>query len=166
MAAAAGSVKKHDPREPFEDMNFELVHCVGKVRNDEILEDDDFKIQAEDSYRMWRSVEMYQWQEHKRTREIRERDSEGNETVRHEVYYVHDLGWYSYPINSRNFHERQDHENPDNQWPFRGHSWHARRLDMENMKLDINRALDKLGKSSDNISLGQFEEIASYETEE
>ena len=37
---------------------------------------------------------------------------------------------------------------------------------MENMKLDINRALDKLGKSSDNISLGQFEEIASYETEE
>ena len=56
MAAAAGSVKKHDPREPFEDMNFELVHCVGKVRNDETLEDPDFQIHCEDSYRMYRSV--------------------------------------------------------------------------------------------------------------
>ena len=154
MAAAAGSVKKHDPKEPYEDMNFELVHCVGKVRNDEILEDDDFKIQCEDSYRMWRSVEMYQWQEHRRTKQVRERDSEGNVTYRTEVYYEHDQGWYSRPINSHNFHERHGHENPDNRWPFFGDSWHARRLDMENMKLDINRALDKLGKSSNSISLG------------
>ena len=87
-------------------------------------------------------------------------------TYRTEVYYEHDQGWYSRPINSHNFHERHGHENPDNRWPYFGDSWHARRLDMENMKLDINRALDKLGKNSRSISLGLFEETAAYETED
>ena len=57
MKAADESVKKHDPREPYEEMNFELVYCVGKVRNDYRIEDNDFKIFCEDSYRLHRTVE-------------------------------------------------------------------------------------------------------------
>ena len=62
-------------------MNFKLVHCVGKVRNDEILEDGDFKIHCKDSYKLWRSVEMYQWHEHIHIEEIRttKTDIEGYE---------------------------------------------------------------------------------------
>ena len=37
---------------------------------------------------------------------------------------------------------------------------------MGNIKLDKNRALDKLGKSSKSISLGEFKAIATYETDE
>ena len=37
---------------------------------------------------------------------------------------------------------------------------------MENMKLDLNRALDKLGEKSCGIRLGDFEEVAVYETEQ
>ena len=42
----------------------------------------------------------------------------------------------------------------------------AHRLDMENMKLDLGRALQKLGNSERHIDLGNFEEIAAYETED
>jgi hypothetical protein len=37
---------------------------------------------------------------------------------------------------------------------------------MENMKLDLGRALQKLGNTSRHIDLGNFEEIAAYETED
>jgi hypothetical protein len=57
MKAADQTVKKHDPREPYEEMNFELVYCVGKVRNDYRIEDNDFKIFCEDGYRLHRTVE-------------------------------------------------------------------------------------------------------------
>ena len=40
-------------------MNFELVHCVGKVRNDQLIEDPDFGVTCNDGYRLYRSVEMY-----------------------------------------------------------------------------------------------------------
>ena len=59
LQMAHGNVKEHDPKEPFEQQNFELVHSVGKVRNDEIIEDRDFKVYCNDSYRLRRTVEMY-----------------------------------------------------------------------------------------------------------
>ena len=37
---------------------------------------------------------------------------------------------------------------------------------MENMKLDLGRALEKLGNTSRDIDLLNFEEIAAYETED
>ena len=54
-------------------------------------------------------------------------------------------GWFSHKINSNHFRE-PGHNNPDNQWPFHDTSIYARRLDMENIKLDLNEALDKLGQ--------------------
>ena len=88
LQAATGNVKKHDPREPYEEMNFELVHCVGKVRNDQLITDHDFKISCEDSYRMTRTVEQYQWQEHRheRQRDTGRKDDEGRTIYETEVY--------------------------------------------------------------------------------
>ena len=106
-AAAAGSANRLDPQKPSEDMNFELVHCVGKVRNDQILMDDDFKIHCKDSYRMWRSVEMYQWYENQRIeeKEHEHEDEYGMKTwsVTRNVHYEYNKGWHPRPINSRNF---------------------------------------------------------------
>ena len=81
-----------------------------------------------------------------------------------EVYYEYYKGWHSRKINSHYFHESW-HKNPDNEWPFHGDTFRASRLDMENMKLDLHRALSKLGNSNRHIDLNSFEEIACYETE-
>ena len=139
--AASGNVKKHDPREPYDDMNFELVHCVGKARNDELLTDHDFGVEVADSYRLYRAVEMYQVHEERKTRT---RGSGKNK--RTEVYYVYTNGWYGYRIDSSHFnHADKRGSNPSNRWPFEGDVFSAKRLDMENMKLDLDRALQKLG---------------------
>ena len=134
-------MKKHDPREPYDDMNFELVHCVGKVRNDELLTDHDFGVEVADSYGLYRTVEMYQVIEktEKRTR----RSGKNNVTY---TAFVYTNGWYDYRIDSSLFrHEDKRESNPSNLWPFEGHVWSAKRLDMENMKLDLDKALQELG---------------------
>ena len=59
LKLAKRSHLEHDPVEPCDEMNFELVHCVSKVRNETPLLDDNFGIQVEDSYRLKRRVEMY-----------------------------------------------------------------------------------------------------------
>ena len=41
---AQKSVKAYDPAEPTDDMNFELVHCIGKACNTEPIVDDGLKI--------------------------------------------------------------------------------------------------------------------------
>ena len=41
--------------------NFKLVHVTGKTENKTDLVDNDFGVTAENSYRLIRSVEMYQW---------------------------------------------------------------------------------------------------------
>ena len=52
-------------------MNFELVHCISKVRTGEPFIDDVIGIQIEDSYRLRRKVEMYQSYEVKREHRTR-----------------------------------------------------------------------------------------------
>ena len=125
---------------------------------------------------------MYQWHEDRHVEQAstnNEINFEGGETemvtrnahphyayARGNVHYAYARGWYSRPINSRNFAQPDGHENPDNQWPFFGDSWQAKRLDIENMKLDTNRGLEKLGKKDYIILLEKFKAIATYETEE
>ena len=66
-------------------MNFELVHCIGKARNIEPIVDDGLKIVVQDSYRLRRYVEMYQWYEERHEHKV-----DKNTTV---VTYSHHKGW-------------------------------------------------------------------------
>ena len=61
---------KEDVREisvdsPEEDNDYALVHAVGETTNESEITDAAFGAMAENSYRLVRTVEMYQWHETK-----------------------------------------------------------------------------------------------------
>ena len=76
---------EHDPAEPCDEMNFQLVHCVSKVRNEEPFIDDVTGVQIEDCYYLRRCVEMYSWKETRHER--RTKDEKGNERVTVSYHY-------------------------------------------------------------------------------
>ena len=50
-----------DPSRPLQNNLFKLVHLAGTTHNKEDLQDLDFGVVAQDSYRLRRKVEMFQW---------------------------------------------------------------------------------------------------------
>ena len=55
---------KNVDSEKFEDANdFKLVHVTGDTESKEELTDSEFAISVNNSYRLRRKIEMYQWQE-------------------------------------------------------------------------------------------------------
>ena len=163
LKLAKRSFLKHDPVEPCDEMNFELVHCVSKTRNEEPLLDDKFGIQVEDSYRLRRLVEMYQWYEIEHRHEVDH--GNGRKSV-HYTYSYH-KGWKDSRIDSRKFKQAHHNDNPTNTWPFNGEQWSAKRLDMGNMRLDLDLALDKLGKKNKKeVAMDNWAFIACATTEE
>jgi hypothetical protein len=61
IVKAQDSCKKNTNSDEVKDENdLELVHVKGKAVNDQVITDKDFGVKAKNSYRLIRTVEMYQ----------------------------------------------------------------------------------------------------------
>ena len=101
--------------QPMDETDFRLVHAAGKTINNEEISDKIFGASVQNAYRLVRTVEMYQYKENSETRE---------RNGRRETTYWYETGWFSYPIDSSSFRQR-DKSNPSNNWPFRSEMFQA-----------------------------------------
>jgi len=84
-----------------------LVHLTGLATTEETLTDADFKVSAPNAIKLVRTVEMYQWEEHKKEEE--HKNSNGSSyTV---TTYTYEKTWSPRHIDSEAFSEDW-HENP------------------------------------------------------
>ncbi len=84
-----------------------LVHISGKPETEEVLTDPDFGVSAS-AIKLIRHVEMYQWQESRRTKKKKKLGG-GGETV---TTYSYSQEWSGRLIDSRGFQQQNGHENP------------------------------------------------------
>ncbi len=84
-----------------------LVHLTGQATTSETIVDPEFGVSA-NAIKLVRSVEMYQWQEEKKSQE-RTKLGGGKETV---TTYTYDTRWASSAVDSSSFHEPSGHANP------------------------------------------------------
>ena len=85
------------------------MHIAGKTTNNESLEDKNFNVVAEDSYRLSRKVEMLQWAEEFHP----EQHNKG-------AFYKYTKIWSETPIDSTKFRNRNvGVDNPNlSIWPY------------------------------------------------
>jgi hypothetical protein len=81
--------------DPNEENNFELVHAKGLVSTSAPVVDSVFALEQENTIKIQRIVEVYQWRETKHTRKI---DSDEEE-----ITYKHSKEWSSTKINQNDF---------------------------------------------------------------
>ena len=99
------SVITVNPEEPDDANELKLVHMTGEAVTKETMEDTEFAMAVDNSYRLKRKVEMYQWCEKVTTEDDRKR-------------YSYDRIWSETRINSSDFYDSYAHSNPHNEWPF------------------------------------------------
>lgn len=87
--------------------NNKLVHIFGTANSEETLRDNVFGIDST-ALKLRRTVEMYQWKEHKRTQT--KTNLGGSETT--ETIYSYDKTWSEELISSGNFKMASNHINP------------------------------------------------------
>ena len=102
------------------------MHLIGATENTEELTDQSFGATVNNSYRLVRTVEMYQWKENQSTRK------EGDRTI---TTYDYEKNWFEHPISSAGFQER-DKQNPTNNWPFHSSTITANKVTMGKFKLN------------------------------
>lgn len=86
----------------------DLVCVSGTSLNKQDLFDSEFGVVAEDSYRLSRKVEMFQWRENPKT-----------DPVTQAAGFEYDQIWSEDPIDSKKFHE-VGFDNPEaGKWPFK-----------------------------------------------
>ena len=124
--------------QPADENDYRLVHVTGTTLNQDKIEDEAFGAFAENSYRLVRTVEMYQWKENQSTK--REGDTET-------TTYTYEKGWFAYPISSAGFQER-DKRNPTKEWPFMSETKSAETVTMGKFKLNQDQ-IAKLGQKDE-----------------
>lgn len=111
LAEGAGIVRSVDIARPDPANEGRLVHVAGPLRVPGTLRDPEFGVTAEGAVRLVRSVEMFQWEEERRS-ETRTTLGGGQETV---TTYSYRQVWSPRPIDSSRFQQPQGRQNP----PFR-----------------------------------------------
>ncbi len=121
-----------------------LIHITGKADTQEVLEDATFGIK-ENAIKLNRTVEMYQWQENKRS--STEKDLGGTTTTK--TTYSYEKTWSSQVISSSNFKE-SGHENPSSKSYlgrlFNDKSDKANKVNVEAFQLS-HRFINKIGNA-------------------
>jgi Transmembrane protein 43 len=84
-----------------------LVHLSGLMETQAPARDAAFGVGADNLLRLKRTVEMFQWTEHKSTRT--QKNLGGSETT--ETTYSYDKEWADHPVDSSRFHEAEGHRN-------------------------------------------------------
>lgn len=107
------------------------IICVrGDSSTEETLRDSELDVTVNNCSKLKRSVQMYQWIEHKReeTRDI------GNGNQETEVTYTYTTDWRSEQINSNAFNSPGGHENPS--FPLSDNEWTAKDVKLGKFQLD------------------------------
>jgi hypothetical protein len=99
-----------------------LVHMSGEATTQETLTDPVFGVRIA-AIKLVRDVEMYQWEEDKKT-EKRKKLGGGEETV---TTYSYHKGWHERTIDSSRFKEPTGHGNPGS-FPFPASHWTASKV--------------------------------------
>ncbi|WP_457576425.1 TMEM43 family protein [Desulfomarina sp.] len=107
LVEGGGKVLSIDKNRVLPENNGKLVHVSGKTETEEVLTDPDFGITAS-AIKLIRHVEMYQWQESRRTKKKKKLGG-GEETV---TTYSYRQEWSGRLIDSGGFQQRDGHENP------------------------------------------------------
>lgn len=118
-----------------------LVHVTGETEVKSAALDKAFNVQTNDSMKLIRNVEMYQWKETKRTRT---EENLGGEKVKRTTY-SYDKKWSNHAINSSNFKKRNGHENP--KMEHKSKTFYGDDILLKDYEIS-NRDIDKL----DNLS--------------
>jgi len=122
-----------DTRAPKIENNFKLVYASGITTNDDPLVDSDLGIEVQNSVRLVRTVEMYQWVE-------TEHEKKDEPTT-----YTYERQWRSYPIDSSRFNDSYSYQNPPNM-PLMSNSFQANLVKFGEYTLDRSQK-DKLTNS-------------------
>ena len=91
--------------------NETLIHLSGEATTDETLTDDEFGVAAV-AIKLYRSVEMYQWEEEEES-ETRKKTGGGEETT---TTYTYTKDWSEGRNDSSQFERPEGHENPTPQY--------------------------------------------------
>jgi len=108
-----------------------LVHVTGLATTDEVLVDPNLGVTAK-ALQLERHVEMYQWME-KKEEIIRKKSDGGEETVR---TYTYSKQWYGPMINSQNFGEPGEHQNPTHT-AYPPWQWSAKKVTLGEFQLSV-----------------------------
>ena len=111
---------------PNDENDYKLVHCIGEAVNAEEITDQAFGVTCENSYRLVRTVEMYQ---------IKEIVTEVNENDEMIKKYTYEEGWFGSPIDSSGF-DNKEMQNPSNTWPFKSETLTAQNVTVGNFRLN------------------------------
>lgn len=122
-----------DVRAPKIENNFKLVYASGITTNDDPLVDSDLGIEVQNSVRLVRTVEMYQWVE-------TEHEKKDEPTT-----YTYERQWRGYPIDSSRFNDSYSYQNPPNM-PLMSNSFQANLVKFGEYTLDRSQK-DKLTNS-------------------
>ena len=140
-----------DPVRPEEKNENKLVHLKGVAQNKAELSDLDFGVVAQDSYRLRRKVEMYQWCE-------TYHPAEGN----NRAFYTYAKVWSETPLDST-LYRNHGFDNPNIfNWPYRSVT-HEGFPNVKIGKFVLSQdQLTKLGKSTKTKIYWSAEEIAIF----
>ena len=120
--------------DPNEENNFELVHAKGLVSTSAPVVDSVFALEQENTIKIQRIVEVYQWRETKHTRKI---DSDEEE-----ITYKHSKEWSSTKINQNDFQgEVSDEEaktNPE-EWPCDNETFTCEAANLATFKISTSQ---------------------------
>ena len=94
------------------DKEGKLVLIHGNAATTNILNDDVFDSKVDNSLSLIRKVEMYQWEETKHSHS-HTTGSGKNKRTHYTYTYSYDKRWREYVINSNHFHNKSDHQNPN-----------------------------------------------------
>lgn len=94
----------------FDKNNGKLVHLTGPLQTDKFLFDDTYNV-AVHAVKLRRSVDMFQWVEEERKREV----NEGSQT-REETTYSYSTEWKSELVRSSSFYNPNGHHNPESMY--------------------------------------------------
>ena len=90
-----------------------LVHLCGEATTSETVSDPEFGVSAPSAIKLVRNVEMYQWQEEKKSQE-KSKLGGGKETT---TTYTYNTQWSGRPVDSSSFKHPEGHANPGS-FPF------------------------------------------------
>ena len=118
-----------DPSRPSRENDYKLVYVSGQASNRVNLQDRDFGVVAQDSYRLKRKVEMLQWVE-----VFHPANSAGQNNDR--AYYTYSKQWTETPIDSSQF-KNTGFDNPSiYSWPYRSNSAQGQKVKIGSYTLE------------------------------
>jgi len=118
--------------EPKEEELYKLAHCSGVVTTSIPVVDSTFGLEQENAIKVRRTVEVYQWIEHREEEEQEEGDPI--------VHYTYEKRWSS-SVEGKDFGGEPDSEEEDaktrnsTEWPFHGDTYTNEQLNMGAFKV-------------------------------